>query len=92
MEDLAPAERLRINQAIANAEQEARQKMIEDMIAAERERDPDALDEDIISKVNKEVQFKKMNAMSQADTTTNLEPRRKHQPAIALGTTIATTK
>lgn len=52
MEDMAPAERLRYNQAQARAEKEARDKMIEDMIAAERERDPDALDEDIISKVN----------------------------------------
>ena len=29
--------------------------MIEEMIAAEKEKDPDALDEDIIMKVNKEI-------------------------------------
>ena len=55
MEDLAPAERLRINQAISKAELEARQRMIEERIAAEMEKDPDALEDDIIAKVNKEV-------------------------------------
>jgi len=31
------------------------------MIAAEKERDPDALDEEIISKVNKEISQKKLS-------------------------------
>jgi len=53
MEDLAPAERLRINQAISKQQQEERQRLIEEMIAAEREGDPDALDEDIRTMVNK---------------------------------------
>lgn len=52
MEDMAPAERLRINQEINIRAAEEKQRMIEEMIAAEKEKDPDALDEDIISKVN----------------------------------------
>ena len=87
MEDMAPAERLRYNQAQARAEKEARDKMIEDMIAAERERDPDALDEDIISKVNLQVQMKKE---SKNDTTMANETRRNVAPAVALGTVLAT--
>jgi len=33
--------------------------MIEERIAAEKEKDPDALDEEIIAKVNKEISLKK---------------------------------
>ena len=52
MEDMAPAERLRINQEINIRNAEEKQRMIEELIVAEKEKDPDALDEDIISKVN----------------------------------------
>jgi len=51
LEDLAPGERKRIMQAIKRKRREEREKMLEEMIAAERERDPDALDEEIIQKV-----------------------------------------
>ena len=59
MEDLAPAERLRLNQEISRRAMEDRQRMIEEMVAAEKERDPDALDEDIREKVNKKLAGKK---------------------------------
>lgn len=59
------------------------------MIAAEKERDPDALDEEIISKVNKEISQKKLST-TQNDTTQINDPRRSKQPAIALATVIAT--
>ena len=59
MEDLAPAERQRINMAIAKQKREAREKMIEEMVAKMKEGDPDALDEDIRSKINKELALKK---------------------------------
>ena len=55
MEDLAPAERLRILKKIRQREFEELEKRREEMIAAEKERDPDALDEEIISKVNKAI-------------------------------------
>jgi len=38
-------------QAIKRKRREEREKMLEEMIAAEREKDPDALDEEIIQKV-----------------------------------------
>jgi len=59
MEDLAPAERQRINKAIAKQKREEREKMIEEMVAKMKEGDPDALDEDIRSKINKELALKK---------------------------------
>ena len=58
MEDLAPAERQRINKAIAKQKREEREKMIEEMVAKMKEGDPDALDEDIRSKINKELALK----------------------------------
>lgn len=60
------------------------------MIAAEKEKDPDALDEDIITKVNKEVSLKKLGTTI-IDNSVALDSRRSKQPAIALGTVIATT-
>jgi hypothetical protein len=44
---LAPAERKKIQIAIENARLAEQQKKLEEMIAAEKERDPDALEEDI---------------------------------------------
>lgn len=69
MEDLAPAERLRINQAISKRRLEERQRLIEEMIASERERDPDALDEDIMTKVNKEIALKKYGTLNETTVT-----------------------
>ena len=65
--------------------------MIEDMIAAEKEADPDALDEDIRTKVNKQIALKKMGgADSEANTTTATSTKKSKTPAIALGTVLAT--
>lgn len=46
-EDMAPAERKKIQQAIEQARLQEQQKRLEEMIAAEKEKDPDALEEDI---------------------------------------------
>ena len=53
MEDLAPAERLRINQEISRRAMAERLRMIEEMVAAEKEKDPDALEEDVRAMVMK---------------------------------------
>jgi len=58
------------------------------MLEEEKERDPDALDEDIRTKVNKKISQKKgidMNESSYIATA----PRKSKAPAIALGTVIA---
>ena len=89
MEDMAPAARLRINKAIASQEAEARLIMIEEMLAAERDKDPDALDEDIIAKVNKEVSLKKLGTTYNEPSVAD-ERRKRKAPAIALGTVITT--
>lgn len=60
MEDIAPAKRLRINQAISQKKLEERQRLMEEMIAAEKEKDPDALEDDVIAKVNSAVMKKMM--------------------------------
>lgn len=70
MEDIAPVERLKQNQAIAKRELEEKQRLIEEMIAAEREKDPDALDEDILSKVQTDLAKKRMRDDT-GDTMTN---------------------
>ena len=65
--------------------------MIEDMIAAEKEADPDALDEDVRTKVNKQIALKKMGGADlESNTTTTTDVRKSKQPAIALGTVLAT--
>ena len=63
--------------------------MIEEMLAAERDKDPDALDEDIIAKVNKEVSLKKLGTTYNEPSVAD-ERRKRKAPAIALGTVITT--
>ena len=46
-EDMAPAERKRIQQQLEQQRQAEEQKRLEEMIAAEKEKDPDAVEEDI---------------------------------------------
>jgi len=55
----------------------------------EKEKDPDALDEDIMTKINKEIALKKVNVYDDSVMTTDV--RKSKQPAIALGTVIAAT-
>ena len=59
------------------------------MVAKMKEGDPDALDEDIRTKINKELALKK--STSTVDETMTTEVRKKNQPAIALGTVITAT-
>ena len=89
LEDLAPAERLRINQAIVKRELEERQRLIEEMIAAEKERDPDALDEDIRTMVNKMVSQRRAGDTLNETTMTTPGSKKSKAPAIALGTVMA---
>ena len=90
MEDMAPAQRLRLNQAINKRELEERQRIIEEMIALEKEKDPDALDEDIITKVNKEIALKRTGTtMNDTMVSAQTETRRNRAPAIQLGTVLA---
>ena len=58
------------------------------MIAAEKERDPDALDEEIISKVNTAINMQ--NATQANETTMTQATKKNKAPAIALGTVLAT--
>ena len=62
--------------------------MIEEMIAAEKERDPDALDEDIRQIVNAKISAKKGGIGNETSMITTGQRKRK-EPAIALGTVIA---
>lgn len=55
----------------------------------EKERDPDALDEDIITKINKEVAMKKSGKLE--DTSIIQKPRKIKAPAVALNSVIAAT-
>ena len=89
LEDMAPAERLRINQAIVKRELEERQRLIEEMIAAEKERDPDALDEDIRTKVNKMVSQRRAGDTLNETSMTTPGSKKSKAPAIALGTVMA---
>ena len=50
-EDMAPAERKKIQKALEEQRFLEQQKRIEEMIAIEKEKDPDALDADIREKV-----------------------------------------
>lgn len=59
------------------------------MIAAEKERDPDALDEEIISKVNKAINMQSATQASN-ETTMTQDTKKNKSPAIALGTVLAT--
>ena len=65
--------------------------MLEEMIAAEREKDPDALDEEIIQKVQKELTKRKLKGENPLDETqvTQTSSKRK-APAIGLTTLMAT--
>lgn len=56
-------------QAIKRKRREEREKMLEEMIAAEREKDPDALDEEIIQKVQKELTKRKLKGENPLDET-----------------------
>jgi len=58
------------------------------MIAAEKERDPDALDDDIRTKVNKMINLRKGDMLNETSMTTPGSKKSK-APAIALGTVIA---
>lgn len=59
------------------------------MIAAEKEKDPDALDEEIISKVNKAINMQNATQASN-ETTMTQDTKKNKSPAIALGTVLAT--
>ena len=85
MDDIAPAKRLRINQAHHQKKLEERQRMIEEMIAAEKEKDPDALDEDIIGKVNNAVRQKLMEN-DETNMSITQDKRKSQGPAVALTT------
>lgn len=84
-EDLAPAERKKIQQAIEQARLLEQQKKLEEMIAAEKEKDPDALEEDIRQ------QFFKSQATKRIESTKEMSSAQIQsfkQPAITLGTTL----
>ena len=70
-------------------EAEERERMIQEMIEAEKERDPDALDEDIRAKVQRQIAAKKENGN---DTTMNTvqDVRKQKQAVLSLGTVLAT--
>ena len=58
------------------------------MIAEEKERDPDALDEDIRTKVNKKISARKGLGVNES-TMISTANRKNKAPAIALGTVMA---
>lgn len=58
------------------------------MIAEEKERDPDALDEDIRTKVNKKISTRKGLGVNESTMITTAN-RKNKAPAIALGTVMA---
>ena len=61
--------------------------MIEEMIAAEKEKDPDALDEDIIGKVNNAVRQKLMEN-DETNMSITQDKRKSQGPAVALTTVL----
>jgi hypothetical protein len=60
---MAPAERKKIQQAMEQARLLEQQRKLEEMIAAEKEKDPDAVEEDIRK------QFFKMQATKRQENT-----------------------
>lgn len=86
-EDMAPAERKKIKQQIEQAKLAEQQKRLEELIAAEKEKDPDALEEDIRQQFFK-AQATKRFAEQRVDET--LVQQNFKQPAISLGTTMQT--
>jgi len=83
-EDMAPAERKKIQQALEQARLQEQQKRLEEMIAAEKEKDPDALEEDIRQ------QFFKSQATKRIESAKDVSTQQMNfkQPAITLGTTL----
>jgi hypothetical protein len=90
-EDLAPAERKRIQQQLEQARLAEEQKRLEEMIAKEIEKDPDAVEEDIRQQFYKARTMRKaaVNQQDHDTTSTRTETNFK-QPVITLGTTLQT--
>lgn len=82
---MAPAERKKIKQQIEQAKLAEQQKRLEELIASEKEKDPDALEEDIRQQFFK-AQATKRFAEQRVDETTVQQNFK--QPAISLGTTM----